>query len=50
MKAERVERETERILREHEEGRDEIHAHMDHIRDSLAALTGRAGATGDDEE
>lgn len=45
LKAERVERETERLLREHEEARDEIHAHMDHIRNSLAALTGRVGTT-----
>ncbi|MBP2582642.1 cell division septum initiation protein DivIVA [Streptomyces sp. PvR006] len=49
MRAERVERETERVLREHDEARDEIHGHMDHIRDSLAALTGRAGAAGEDE-
>ncbi|MEU7700596.1 cellulose-binding protein [Streptomyces sp. NPDC015492] len=49
MRAERVERETERVLREHEEARDEIHGHMDHIRDSLAALTGRAGTTDEDE-
>ncbi|MEU2657549.1 hypothetical protein ABZ615_19760, partial [Streptomyces sp. NPDC007325] len=41
LKSERVERETERVLREHDEARDEIHSHMDHIRNSLAALTGR---------
>ncbi|MFE0778390.1 cellulose-binding protein, partial [Streptomyces sp. NPDC058861] len=41
LKAERTERATERVLREHEEARDEIHSHMEHIRDSLAALTGR---------
>ncbi|MER5962064.1 cellulose-binding protein [Streptomyces sp. NPDC002057] len=44
MKAERVERETERVLREHEEAREEIHAHVDHIRNALAALTGRGPA------
>ncbi|WP_335940160.1 cellulose-binding protein [Streptomyces sp. PTD5-9] len=38
---ERVVRETERILREHEEAREELHAHMTHVRNSLAALTGR---------
>ncbi|MEU9296763.1 cellulose-binding protein [Streptomyces sp. NPDC048266] len=41
LTAERVERETERVLREHEEARDDIHAHMEHIRTALAALTGR---------
>ncbi|MET9935363.1 MULTISPECIES: cellulose-binding protein [unclassified Streptomyces] len=44
LKAERTERATERVLREHEEARDEIHSHMEHIRDSLAALTGRGPA------
>ncbi|MFI9627116.1 cellulose-binding protein [Streptomyces sp. NPDC052042] len=38
---ERVVRETERVLREHEEAREEVHAHMTHVRNSLAALTGR---------
>ncbi|MFF3319218.1 cellulose-binding protein [Streptomyces sp. NPDC003035] len=38
---ERTERETERILREHEEAREEIHARMNHIRTALATLTGR---------
>ncbi|MEV8590532.1 cellulose-binding protein [Streptomyces sp. NPDC051180] len=41
LTAERVERATERVLREHDEARDEIHSHMEHIRGSLAALTGR---------
>ncbi len=41
LKAERTERATERVLREHEEARDEIHSHMEHIRSSLSALTGR---------
>ncbi|GLF99352.1 coiled-coil domain-containing protein [Streptomyces yaizuensis] len=40
---ERTGRETERVLGEHEEAREQIHAHMDHIRNSLAALTGRGG-------
>ncbi|MFB8118841.1 cellulose-binding protein [Streptomyces sp. NPDC055962] len=46
---ERVVRETERVLREHEEGREEVQAHMTHVRNSLAALTGRAvaGPAGD---
>ncbi|MFD6279199.1 cellulose-binding protein [Streptomyces sp. NPDC060209] len=42
MAQERVVRETERVLREHEEGREEVQAHMTHVRNSLAALTGRA--------
>ncbi|MGW6533759.1 cellulose-binding protein [Streptomyces venezuelae] len=41
---ERVTRETERILREHGERWDEVRAHMDHVRSSLATLTGRAPA------
>ncbi|GGO55969.1 MULTISPECIES: cellulose-binding protein [Streptomyces] len=41
MREERVGRETERILREHGERWDEVRAHMDHVRSSLAALTGR---------
>ncbi|MEV7420306.1 DivIVA domain-containing protein [Streptomyces sp. NPDC089919] len=43
---ERTGRETERILREHEEAQEEMRAHMTHIRNSLAALTGRAPAEG----
>ncbi|MFJ5632521.1 DivIVA domain-containing protein [Streptomyces goshikiensis] len=46
VREERVGRETERILREHEESGDEMRAHMDHVRSSLAALTGRAPAEG----
>ncbi|WDG30791.1 cellulose-binding protein [Streptomyces sp. CA-278952] len=46
VREERVVRETERILREHEEGREEAQAHMAHVRSSLAALTGRV-ASGD---
>ncbi|OAH14133.1 cellulose-binding protein [Streptomyces jeddahensis] len=34
-------RETERVLRVHGEQWDEVRAHMDHVRNSLAALTGR---------
>ncbi|EST24473.1 hypothetical protein M877_25145, partial [Streptomyces niveus NCIMB 11891] len=41
---ERTVRETERILREHTEVREEVQARMTHIRNSLAALTGRAPA------
>lgn len=43
VREERVTRETERILREHEEGREEVRAHMAHVRSALAALTGRVG-------
>jgi DivIVA domain-containing protein len=38
---ERVRREAERALREHEQHRDDIRAHLAHIRTTLAALTGR---------
>ncbi|MEU9760673.1 cellulose-binding protein [Streptomyces sp. NPDC047987] len=41
VREERVVRETERILREHEEAREELHAHMTYVRNTLAALTGR---------
>ncbi|MFJ4714973.1 cellulose-binding protein [Streptomyces sp. NPDC088785] len=41
---ERIGRETEGVLREHGEAREELRAHMDHVRSSLAALTGRAPA------
>lgn len=41
---ERLARDTERVLREHGEQWDEVRAHMDHVRSSLAALTGRAPA------
>ncbi|MER5291453.1 cellulose-binding protein [Streptomyces pharetrae] len=37
---ERIARETERVLREHGERWDDVQAHMDQVRDSLAALTG----------
>ncbi|MCX5399121.1 cellulose-binding protein [Streptomyces sp. NBC_00102] len=43
VREERVVRETERILREHQEAREELHARMAHVRNSLAALTGRTG-------
>ncbi|MBK3586148.1 cellulose-binding protein, partial [Streptomyces sp. MBT57] len=48
VREERIVRETERVLREHEEGREEVQAHMAHVRSSLAALTGRV--TGGAEE
>ncbi|GHJ30924.1 hypothetical protein TPA0910_53570 [Streptomyces hygroscopicus subsp. sporocinereus] len=38
---ERLARETERTLREHVERREELRAHLEHVRGSLAALTGR---------
>ncbi|MFJ8083718.1 cellulose-binding protein [Streptomyces sp. NPDC096205] len=41
----RVARETERVLREHGERWDDVHAHMDHVRSSLAALTAGRLAT-----
>jgi hypothetical protein len=43
-RAERVARDTERVLREHGETWDDVQAHMDHVRNSLTALTGRAAA------
>ncbi|MDG4861593.1 hypothetical protein P8605_26000, partial [Streptomyces sp. T-3] len=49
MRAERVERETERILREHAESGEELRAHMDHVRSSLATLTGRAAPASGEE-
>ncbi|MDX3309854.1 cellulose-binding protein [Streptomyces sp. NPDC054884] len=39
---ERTERETERVLREHGARGEDVQAHMDHVRNSLTALTGRA--------
>ncbi|MFD8635115.1 MULTISPECIES: DivIVA domain-containing protein [unclassified Streptomyces] len=44
VEEERVGRETERVLREHAEAEEEMRAHMDHVRASLAALTGRTPA------
>jgi cell division septum initiation protein DivIVA len=38
---ERIRLESERSLREHERHRDEIRAHLAHVRSTLAALTGR---------
>ncbi|MCX4629479.1 cellulose-binding protein [Streptomyces sp. NBC_01443] len=46
VQEERTSRETDRILREHAEAQDEMRAHMNHVRSSLAALTGRAPAEG----
>ncbi|WP_240805506.1 MULTISPECIES: cellulose-binding protein [unclassified Streptomyces] len=46
VREERIGRETDRILREHAEAQDEMRAHMNHVRSSLAALTGRAPAEG----
>ncbi|MFF5565876.1 cellulose-binding protein [Streptomyces sp. NPDC012829] len=46
VRAERVMRDTERVVREQEEAREEMRAHMAHVRSSLAALTGRAPAEG----
>ncbi|WP_329251256.1 DivIVA domain-containing protein [Streptomyces sp. NBC_01478] len=44
VREERVARDTERVLREHGETWDDVRAHMDHVRNSLIALTGRAAA------
>ncbi|USQ88757.1 cellulose-binding protein [Streptomyces phaeoluteigriseus] len=41
-RAELIARETERVLREHGERWDDVQAHIDHVRGSLSALTGRA--------
>ncbi|MEU6320997.1 cellulose-binding protein [Streptomyces sp. NPDC047009] len=41
---ERIARETERVLREHAEQWDCVQAQMDHVRNSLAMLMGRAAA------
>ncbi|MCD9144517.1 cellulose-binding protein [Streptomyces albireticuli] len=41
VREERVARDTERVLREHDERREELRAHMAHVRHSLAALTGK---------
>ncbi|MER5442051.1 cellulose-binding protein [Streptomyces sp. NPDC002790] len=43
-RAERVERETESILEGHESEREELRAHMEHVRASLATLTGKSPA------
>ncbi|WP_405780092.1 cellulose-binding protein [Streptomyces sp. NBC_00859] len=44
VRAERTERETERVLRENGEAQEELRAHMSHVRSSLASLTGKATA------
>ncbi|MGW2963353.1 cellulose-binding protein [Streptomyces sp. NPDC001220] len=44
VREERIARDTERVLREHGETWDDVQAHMDHMRDSLMTLTGRATA------
>ncbi|MFF4834589.1 cellulose-binding protein [Streptomyces sp. NPDC001315] len=40
--ADRIARETEQVLREHGERWDDVRAQLDHVRSSLADLTGRA--------
>ncbi|KOT62564.1 cellulose-binding protein [Streptomyces rimosus subsp. rimosus] len=42
VEVERIERATERILREHAERREKVREHMTHVRNTLAALTGKA--------
>ncbi|MGW5477948.1 cellulose-binding protein [Streptomyces sp. NPDC004008] len=44
LREDRIARETERVLREHGEMWDGVQAQMDHVRNSLAMLTGRAAA------
>ncbi|MEU6706251.1 hypothetical protein [Streptomyces wuyuanensis] len=41
VRAAGVSRETDRVLREHVRRAEEIHAHLDHIREGLASLTER---------
>ncbi|MFJ6633851.1 hypothetical protein ACIQMR_21055 [Streptomyces sp. NPDC091376] len=41
VQAARIARETDRVLRDHVRRAEEIHAHLDHIRTGLAALTDR---------
>ncbi|MFJ5226950.1 cellulose-binding protein [Streptomyces sp. NPDC088400] len=45
-RAEGMARETERVLGEHAEAREEMQAHMTRVQNSLVALTGRAAAEG----
>ncbi|MFD7661648.1 cellulose-binding protein [Streptomyces sp. NPDC059788] len=42
VEVERIERATERTLREHAERREKVREHMTHVRNTLAALTGKA--------
>ncbi|GHI07114.1 cellulose-binding protein [Streptomyces cellostaticus] len=42
LREERITRDTEEMLREHGETWDDVQAHMDHVRDSLITLQGRA--------
>ncbi|MFH8403631.1 cellulose-binding protein [Streptomyces sp. NPDC018019] len=42
VEVERIERATERILREHADRREKVREHMTHVRNTLAALTGKA--------
>jgi cell division septum initiation protein DivIVA len=45
-RANRLTLDTERLVREHTEAREEMRAHMTHVRESLATLTGQAVADG----
>ncbi|GHH79991.1 hypothetical protein GCM10018793_34020 [Streptomyces sulfonofaciens] len=47
MRVERIGRETDRALREHDAQRDEVRVHMDRVRNSLLALTGRTDPPAD---
>lgn len=46
---ERIERTTARILREHDAEREEVRTHMTHVRNSLAALTGKTPVPDEDD-
>ncbi|WP_158239599.1 coiled-coil domain-containing protein [Streptomyces carminius] len=41
LRRERIERETERVVRTHDQRREAVRQHMAHVRASLATLTGR---------
>ena len=47
---ERIGRDSERELREHEARREEIKAHLAHVRTSLATLTGRVEPLDDEDD
>lgn len=49
IEVERIERATERVLREHEDRASELRTHMKYVRNTLAALTGKAPVDEDDK-
>ncbi|MFD1833386.1 cellulose-binding protein [Streptomyces desertarenae] len=48
LRQQRIERDTERIVRAHEQRAEAVRRHMAHVRASLATLTGRGADEGDD--